>query len=44
MHQWLQDAHCDMLQGFYFGKPMPLNELSDWYQEHQQQFKQQQND
>ena len=44
MHQWLQDAHCDMLQGFYFGKPMPLNELSDWYQEHQQRFKQQQND
>lgn len=44
MHQWLQDAHCDMLQGFYFGKPMPLNELSDWYHEHQQRFKQQKND
>ncbi|CAH7208831.1 Biofilm architecture maintenance protein MbaA [Vibrio chagasii] len=44
MHQWLQDAHCDMLQGFYFGKPMPLNELSDWYHEHQQRFKHQQND
>ncbi|MFS1441142.1 EAL domain-containing protein [Vibrio sp. 10N.286.46.E10] len=35
MHQWLQDAQCDMLQGYYFGKPMPLEELSDWYQQHQ---------
>lgn len=35
MHQWLQEAQCDMLQGYYFGKPMPLEELSDWYRQHQ---------
>ena len=42
MHQWLQEAQCDMLQGYYFGKPMPLEDLSDWYREHQLQFNQQQ--
>lgn len=34
MHQWLQEAQCDMLQGYYFGKPMPLEELSEWYRQH----------
>ncbi len=35
MHHWLQDAQCDMLQGYYFGKPMPLEELNEWYRLHQ---------
>ncbi|MCG9558010.1 bifunctional diguanylate cyclase/phosphodiesterase [Vibrio kanaloae] len=35
MHQWLQEAQCDMLQGYYFGKPMPLEELHEWYRQHQ---------
>ncbi|WKY58543.1 EAL domain-containing protein [Vibrio sp. SNU_ST1] len=38
MHQWLQDAQCDMLQGYYFGKPMPLEELTEWYRQHQINF------
>jgi EAL domain-containing protein (putative c-di-GMP-specific phosphodiesterase class I) len=35
MHHWLRDAQCDMLQGYYFGKPMPLEELNEWYRQHQ---------
>lgn len=42
MHKWLQDAQCDMLQGYYFGKPMPLQELNEWYRAHQLRFNQQQ--
>lgn len=40
MHKWLQDAQCDMLQGYYFGKPMPLQELNEWYRAHQLRFNQ----
>ncbi len=40
MHKWLQDAQCDMLQGYYFGKPMPLQELNEWYRTHQLRFNQ----
>jgi len=35
MHQWLVEAECDLLQGYYFGKPMPLEELGIWYKSHQ---------
>ena len=35
MHQWLVEAECDLLQGYYFGKPMPLEELGVWYKSHQ---------
>ncbi len=35
MHLWLQQAQCDMLQGYYFGKPMPLEDLSTWHQQYQ---------
>ena len=34
MHQWLVEAECDLLQGYYFGKPMPLEELGVWYKSH----------
>ncbi|WP_390904532.1 putative bifunctional diguanylate cyclase/phosphodiesterase [Vibrio pomeroyi] len=40
MHKWLQDAQCDMLQGYYFGQPMPLQELNEWYRAHQLRFNQ----
>ncbi|NVN84435.1 EAL domain-containing protein [Vibrio sp. Scap24] len=40
MHKWLQDAQCDMLQGYYFGKPMPLQDLNKWYRSHQLRFNQ----
>lgn len=38
MHQWLLEAECDLLQGYYFGKPMPLEELGVWYKSHQARF------
>ncbi|WP_159202372.1 EAL domain-containing protein, partial [Klebsiella pneumoniae] len=30
MHQWLADYECDYMQGFYFGYPMSLSEISTW--------------
>lgn len=27
----LKDMHCDVIQGFYFHKPMPLREAADFY-------------
>ncbi len=30
MHQWLADYECDYMQGFYFGYPMSLSEISPW--------------
>lgn len=26
----LKREHCDMVQGYYYSKPLPLNELIDW--------------
>ncbi|WP_394249048.1 EAL domain-containing protein [Vibrio profundi] len=31
MYQWLANYQCDFMQGYYFGKPMNLDELSPWY-------------
>lgn len=31
----LRDAGCDMLQGFYFSPPLPLDQFSRWAAEHQ---------
>ena len=28
--QWLQRYHCDIAQGYYFSKPIPLVELQQW--------------
>ncbi len=30
---FIKDAGCDLVQGFLFGKPMPINEFSELYQE-----------
>lgn len=38
MHQWLVEAECDLVQGYYFGKPMPLEDLGVWYKSHQAQW------
>ncbi len=27
----LKNEGCEVVQGFYFGKPMPLNDLVEWY-------------
>lgn len=29
--QWLRDQGCHLFQGYYFAKPMPLDELIDFY-------------
>ncbi|WP_040726738.1 EAL domain-containing protein [Thiomicrorhabdus sp. Kp2] len=28
------DKHCDIFQGYKFGKPMPHNEFTDWLKQH----------
>ena len=33
-HKFLQERGCDLLQGFYFGKPMPESKLRSWLVEH----------
>lgn len=30
----LKNAGCDMIQGYYFGKPMKVNEFITWYENH----------
>ncbi|MDN3614157.1 putative bifunctional diguanylate cyclase/phosphodiesterase [Vibrio gallaecicus] len=32
MYQWLANYQCDFMQGYYFGKPMPIEELKYWSQ------------
>ncbi|RTZ18204.1 EAL domain-containing protein [Vibrio aquaticus] len=32
MQQWLTGYHCDLLQGYFYAKPMPLKELKQWNQ------------
>lgn len=31
---FFQDKHCDIFQGFKFGKPMPASEFIDWLNHH----------
>ncbi|PAV26909.1 diguanylate phosphodiesterase [Tamilnaduibacter salinus] len=33
--QMLQDWHCEMAQGFYLGRPMPMRQLRSWHQNFQ---------
>lgn len=28
----LNQLGCHLMQGYYYGKPMKINELEDWYQ------------
>ena len=28
----LKEADCDMIQGYFYGKPMPLSEFILWYE------------
>ncbi len=35
MHQWLNEANCDLMQGFHFGKPMTIEQLESWQQARQ---------
>ncbi len=32
---FFQDKHCEIFQGFKFGKPMPASEFIDWLNHHQ---------
>jgi EAL domain-containing protein (putative c-di-GMP-specific phosphodiesterase class I)/signal transduction histidine kinase/CheY-like chemotaxis protein len=34
--EWLQGNGCDEVQGYYFARPMPENELLDWCDTHAQ--------
>lgn len=29
----LKDLGCDIAQGYFIGRPMPLKQLKDWYKE-----------
>lgn len=33
MHQWLAEQQCDFMQGYYFGKPMNIDQLPYWYKQ-----------
>lgn len=33
----LQQMKCDLVQGYYFAKPLPVNEFTQWVQAHSQQ-------
>ncbi|MGP8306939.1 EAL domain-containing protein [Vibrio sp. YIC-376] len=32
MRQWLSEYHCDFMQGYLFGKPMDIEQLSKWWE------------
>lgn len=32
--QWLVDNHCDILQGYFYSKPLALETFSDWAREY----------
>lgn len=32
MQQWLTGYHCDLLQGYFYAKPMPIKKLNEWNQ------------
>ncbi|MGF1764563.1 EAL domain-containing protein [Aliivibrio kagoshimensis] len=35
MSRWLSDFQCDLLQGYYYGKPMALNEIPQWLSDYE---------
>jgi diguanylate cyclase (GGDEF)-like protein/PAS domain S-box-containing protein len=35
-HAFLRERHCDQLQGYLFGRPMPGAAFLDWYRKHEQ--------
>lgn len=35
MHNWLMEHHCDFMQGYYYAKPMALQDLIEWHEQTQ---------
>ena len=32
--EFLKNLHCDDIQGYYFSKPLPVNEFEDFVRKH----------
>ncbi len=32
MYQWLSENQCDLMQGYFLGEPMSIDQLSEWWE------------